>query len=561
MKQFILKTAAKVLIVAGILLVLPVIPAIPQLVQAQAPGVCTADIDGDGKVDTRDYAILVQNFFKSPPSNPKADINKDGVVDLTDYSILVSQFLRNCTTSTPVPTSAPNPTATPVVSNPTATPIAQVPTATPIPGAGQNSRAMGIWNPNPKFDTCPNAADTARIKEIHDSYKVKGPDGKWYPTWHPPVDPATGCKFGHEHGIRNPKESPLWVKLQEQYAYDANGNGTIEQSEKDAAGMPFGYINEKLTEYLTAVGDPNNQRHEDHVGHKAEYANDVRIAIAKTTGDPKIYTDLVCNFISKIHQGTHSKDAFSNNLHEMIYFATCNDGQDLRLSKMQNFGAAGEHSRFCNAVRGATQTVGFADSNPNYPGAHGDGAREIIDRACVLSDILVPSGKYMSNSYEAWPANGNIFRPNGTKLVDEVDLLFDLGDSIRYYYPGNPNNLGYMLDVCYETESNGDRSHGGQCSGVREANPKITWDDPRSPFRGVVARGTYFKPGNVDNASGPTTWYTDPYGRNARTTPLPGYVKQYIPQRKVIYSQVLGGVVQPEVVQRSHSHPSVHAPN
>jgi hypothetical protein len=29
---------------------------------------------------------------------------------------------------------------------------------------------------------------------------VTAPDGEQYPTWHPRVDPETGCLFGHEHG-------------------------------------------------------------------------------------------------------------------------------------------------------------------------------------------------------------------------------------------------------------------------------------------------------------------------------------------------------------------------
>ncbi len=35
---------------------------------------------------------------------------------------------------------------------------------------------------------------------VHDQYRVVGPDGQTYPSWHPQVDPTTGCVFGHEHG-------------------------------------------------------------------------------------------------------------------------------------------------------------------------------------------------------------------------------------------------------------------------------------------------------------------------------------------------------------------------
>jgi hypothetical protein len=78
---------------------------------------------------------------------------------------------------------------------------------------------------------------------VHDSYSVIGPDGKRYPTWHPPVvtDPSTGkkCAFGYEHG-RDPREYEYFGELQRHFAYDANGNGTIEDGELATAGVPFG---------------------------------------------------------------------------------------------------------------------------------------------------------------------------------------------------------------------------------------------------------------------------------------------------------------------------------
>jgi len=64
-------------------------------------------------------------------------------------------------------TCAPQPTATPT----------RTPVPAPAASAGQ---------------PCPQA--------LHDSIVTTGPDGKSYPTWHPPVDPASGCFFGHEHG-------------------------------------------------------------------------------------------------------------------------------------------------------------------------------------------------------------------------------------------------------------------------------------------------------------------------------------------------------------------------
>ena len=54
----------------------------------------------------------------------------------------------------------------------------------PVPApTGINSAAMGIWVPG-HADNCSAA--------VHDAYRTVGPDGKWYPTWHPPTDPCRG---------------------------------------------------------------------------------------------------------------------------------------------------------------------------------------------------------------------------------------------------------------------------------------------------------------------------------------------------------------------------------
>jgi hypothetical protein len=109
------------------------------------------------------------------------------------------------------------------------------------------ARAFGIWNPG--------AGECG--KEIHDRFATVGPDGKKYPTWHPPVDPVSGCSFGHEHG-RDPKGSKMY--------------GLI-------GDLAFGYANEALDAGTTGV-----TRHEDHVGHKVEWENDVSMRVGGAAG-------------------------------------------------------------------------------------------------------------------------------------------------------------------------------------------------------------------------------------------------------------------------------------
>jgi hypothetical protein len=117
----------------------------------------------------------------------------------------------------------------------------------PALDAAPPSVAFGIWQP--AAGECSAA--------VHDRYSTIGPDGKRYPTWHPPVDPLSGCSFGHEHG-RDPRGSALY---------------------REVGDLPFGYVNEQLD-----VANLGMRRHEDHVGHKIEWENDIVLRSGRRRG-------------------------------------------------------------------------------------------------------------------------------------------------------------------------------------------------------------------------------------------------------------------------------------
>jgi hypothetical protein len=144
-------------------------------------------------------------------------------------------------------------------------------------------------------------------RAVHDRYSTLGPDGKRYPTWHPPVDPLTGCGFGHEHG-RDPRGSALY---------------------RDVGDIPFGYANEQLD-----AANLGLRRHEDHVGHKIEWENDI---VLRSNGAGGLL-DVRCDVLTKLHQGTHSADAFTNNLHELNYHLRCSDRTELHVTLLTAIG-------------------------------------------------------------------------------------------------------------------------------------------------------------------------------------------------------------------------------
>ncbi len=394
---------------------------------------------------------------------------------------------------------------------PPATPRSQTPTGF--------AQSYGIWTPGPK-DDC--------TAEIHNRYSVVGPDGKLYPTWHPPIDPATGCSFGHDHG-RDPSGSALYAAL---------------------GPIPFGYANEQLDTY-----DPANPRHEDHFGHKIEWENGIHLHFGSPAADALF--DIRCDVLTKLHQGTHSKDAFTNNLHELAYHIWCSDGTGLHLTILAAIGDPGGFTRSCD---GTTEVAVGPPTPANSPA--GGGRRLIPDRVCVDQHVLVAPGQRSDFGalHESWQTSNSIEREDGHGLVF-FNPYFQVFLPSRFYDPKVFPLVGRPIAVCYEVTPTGARAQGEECdqSTANGTIVGVTFDDPRSVFNGVD-RVVDVNANVVDNADGPELWYTDPFGKHGRTAPFPGSIQQFISR----INNTRGGLNAsgPGIGQdRSYGGPRVHSPN
>jgi hypothetical protein len=388
----------------------------------------------------------------------------------------------------------------------------------PSPGAAQPPQPQlsdaylnRNWQPTP-YDTC--------SKALHDSYSVVGPDGKLYPTWHPPAvtDPATGqpCTFGHEHGA-DPASSDI-------YAWVA-AHQTAPGFE-DRAGIPFGLANEALAEQ--AAGDQGAvARFEDHVGHKVEVADDVTLldeagAYVYTQSPDGGTERVVCDHLMKVHQGSHSPDATTNNVHELLYAVRCNDGTELISTILSRFGAGGEFNRSC--APGAVVDTGASP----YPA--GQGARLIPDRGCIEQYVLVPPASPGAQSdiwalYENWISD-NELRAAGGELLARFDPWFAVRNPARYQWPG-ASTPGRTVDAAWETDpSDGGVANRPPWTTVGSLGP-FEYRDPRSPFDGAE-RDFYLQDTEVVNADGPRLWWTDAYGENGSPSPFPGGICQIV---------------------------------
>ena len=465
---------------------------------------------------------------------------------------------------------------------------------TASPDNSPNAMSFGVWTPSGR-DTC--------TKEQHDAFSVIGPDGKRYPTWHPPTGP-NGCTFGHEHG-RDPRQSKLWStrQIQTYFYFDANRNHVMDPDEEAVTGIPFGYVNEQYDAYNMAQGSAAS-RHEDHVGHKIDWVNgEADVNTHRMTTDAangawvgqhgggvvEHDTHVRCFYLAKVHQGVTTTDAFTNNLHEVMYFNDCRHPQDqysqqISMAQLVAFNRPGGFTKFmplCGIGRRSDPrdfVVLSRDSQGRRPPLF-VGDREIVTRDCVETGFLVPSGEWSGNLYEAWSASLSLATKSGRRISEQINLLFDVEDPIRYFYPEQQKDLrgysnqaaganrGFAMDLCYDRSlaAQSRRYRGGLCAVATDHDriPDIGWDDPRSAFRGLH-RGMYFMPAVIDNANGPSIWYADPLGGSASTVSFAGAIAQQVSRKRLNYSTLIEGrPIDPRVTDRIHDDGggTVHAPN
>jgi hypothetical protein len=199
----------------------------------------------------------------------------------------------NLTCATPASSATPVP--------PTATPVP--PTATPVPAAA------APVPPTPTPGGAQPVAGQPCPQWVHDGFVTTGPNGKQYPTWHPAVDPASGCLFGHEHGS-DPRTS------------------------KANAAMPaFGYVND-----VAGQAEP-------HAGFKVFvfHAGQIDSDNKPMPADARMV----------FHQGTAGVARYTTQFHSLEYDYVARDGsgREFHVQGLADTGPASKDGSTCDNPR------------------------------------------------------------------------------------------------------------------------------------------------------------------------------------------------------------------
>ena len=410
-------------------------------------------------------------------------------------------------------------------------------------GGGSNapkSQAMGQWKPATQ-DECSAA--------LHDTFFVIGPDGKQYPTWHPPQtkDPATGkaCSFGHDHGA-DPHGSALWPDLQRQFGFDANLDGTLDANELAVSGVPFGLVSEQLVNSSTP-------RLEDHTAYKIAFADGATRTLV--SGGIVANFDLKCDLFAAYNQPTSTQDAFGSNMFSVTYAVNCNQGASLAqyqvkviVSTMAVYGQPGNITLNTNNDQFPT---GFAAVPATSPAGGTELGRLVPTSDRVLAGAFVPSGQASTFTplIERWETQLRLRLPNNSELAT-LNPAFSVTDTARFFDIINHQPV-HSIDLCYSgLDATGTLvSDPARASTIvkqvrgsnacttlapngpfTQATARIAFDDPASPFKSC-SRSASFGSDVVHNSTGgPTFWYTDAFGGNANPAFFANSIKQFIAQ-------------------------------
>lgn len=215
-------------------------------------------------------------------------------------------------------------------------------------------------------------------QSVHDGYTAIGPDGNVYPTWHPSVDPATGCWFDHEHG----SDPHLFV-----------GFASI--------GMPgFGYTGTK-----SGFSEP-------HEGFKVFVTNNDQHGRA---------------WMIVLHQGTRGPKRALTQFHSLDWYITSTSGQKLvEIHTMADFGYSSP-----NCSGPGNETPAKFVAIPNSASGYTFSGHQYQRRFVPTTDCA------STRVYETWSTRinvGNVFAASPTFDIDNPSTVFNLNNPTEVRY-------------------------------------------------------------------------------------------------------------------------------
>lgn len=243
---------------------------------------------------------------------------------------------------------------------------------------------------------------------------------------------------------------------------------------------------------------------------------------------------MACDILFKLHQGTHSPDAFRNNSHERFLNYRCPNGLEVFFKSLQPFGVANSFTDYgvdtefnrrttsgaspapcatqtqlgcqpAGAERRVIPTVAMmigayqqfhntTDGTGSNPPCENCAATEAL--ASEMAAIGVPApGYYLPHwNGESWQGGPQILQfPAGTRFQFAAGPYWNVKNPSRYFNlnatsdPASPvYRLGRQIDLCFSPGFLAYGSFDCRLARLRGDASTVSFDSPQSPFTGTV---------------------------------------------------------------------------
>ncbi len=302
---------------------------------------------------------------------------------------------------------------------------------------------------------------------IHNLWVTTGPDGKTYPTWHPPVDPTYGCYFTHEHGA-DPRQFVGFA----------------------STGMPaFGY-----TGNMAALADPGaatDPHHGTLIQNTAEPHEGFKVYVANDDLNGRAWMIV-------FHMGSRNPRRAFVQFHAVDIFMYTQSGQKLvEVRRMADFGYGSPN---CTAPGNPLpgSTVAFPDSASGYAFSQYQFQRRFVPTTdCATTRV-----------YENWNFVYNIagvFSARGSFDIDNASTVLNVNNPTEIRYMCEFQNPDEDCASFWNTRWSGNKR--GLIAFVQQVNNTGPSEFYTDPYGQLAAAGT---PGAIKQFVANTSWRTVP---------------------------------------------------
>ena len=242
-------------------------------------------------------------------------------------------------------------------------------------------------------------------------------------------------------------------------------------------------------------------------------------------------TGISCDWLSKIHQGSWSRDALANNAHEYFLNLRCTDGVQIRLKQLVTFGPPELVTNICdNPAVGQADALNYPDQTSQaFPGgvasASGTQVTRPLDGKREFS--CIKNMRWKDSLEELWKSDGVIEFPGGGFLnFSPYYVVLNPARYLDHQWAQRGAADGYVssVDLCFDDNAAYRGLPMGFCDAVpadlAQLSSELRQKDIRNPMNGtrrvIHPKSIVMYTANEAGGDPVITFCTNRLGRNAR---------------------------------------------